>query len=148
MYLCELSMLDACTLSFSYSTKAAAALLLAHVCLGDPQHTACMEAAVASCMGADGLQGLTPCMAVLLRLQQIAYQHTVASTAAATAAAAAGAVQVAAARTGAVPRPAPTAAVAPPPEDLLGPLRVKFGAPCWCAVSTAPPLVPLMPAQD
>jgi hypothetical protein len=168
MYLCELSMLDACTLSFSYSTKAAAALLLAQISLGAPMHTPAMESAVSACMGAGGPQGLTPCMTVLLRLQQIAYEHTASAVASATAAAAAadaarmdmfstavmsggsadsagahGGARVAGlglgvTAVGATPAPPATAVGS---EDLLSPLRIKFGGDCWCNVSTALPMV-------
>jgi hypothetical protein len=168
MYLCELSMLDAYTLSFSYSTKAAAALLLAQISLGAPMHTPAMESAVSACMGAGGPQGLTPCMTVLLRLQQIAYEHTASAVASATAAAAAadaarmdmfstavmsgGSADSAGAHAGAqvagfglgvtavgaTPAPPATAVQS---EDLLSPLRIKFGGDCWCNVSTALPMV-------
>lgn len=167
MYLCELSILDAYTLSFSYSTKAAAALLLAQISLGAPLHTPTMEAAVAACMGAHGVLDLTPCMTVLLRLQQIAYRHTASAVASAAAAAAAAATAGAAAPGTAMfsssampsacgtqaeaqvavsgPGATSTGAAASEPaaeqsDDLLSPLRIKFGADCWCNVSTAPPI--------
>lgn len=170
MYLCELAMLDAYTLSFSYSSKAAAALLLAQVSLGSPQHTPMMQAAVSACMGTDSLQRLGPCMAALLRLQQIAHQHTVAAAAASAAAAAAAAPaaffgpadmemiacspaassaqsgidSMASAVTagGMMQAPVPAAQ----PDDLLAPLRIKFGADCWCGVSTMTPMA-LLPGQ-
>jgi hypothetical protein len=160
MYLGELAVLDAQALSYSYSSLAASALLLAQLCVGSAQHTPFIEAAVRGCLDADSIS-LTPCMAMLLRLQQIAYHHTLAALTAAsgsgpnaappcdagmadsayfaTAAAAAragsstgsGAEEVS---TGAYP------AGQEQPGDLLTPLRVKFGADCWCGVSlVAPP---------
>lgn len=153
MYLCELAMLDSSTSSSSYSSKAASALLLAQLSLGSPIHTPFIQAAVMSCLGVDTLQGLSPCLAMLLRLQQIAYQHTLA------------AVSAAAQQGGAslnMPAPAQSATGHPPgqqggptpapigtqqqPEDLLAPLRIKFGAQCWCGVSALPPLA-LLPMQ-
>lgn len=139
MYLCELAMLDAGNLGFSYSNKAASSLLLAQISIGNPQHTPLMQGAISACMGADGLQDQGPCMAALLRLQQVAYQHTLAAAvAAASAPAPAGAGSSDACRP-----PVAGFGGAPPmeqAEDLLAPLRVKFGAECWCGVSAAAPM--------
>lgn len=77
MFLCELAMLDPHAHSFSHSRTAASALLLAQVSLGSAQHTQHIKAAVASCMGMHSLQGLGPCMMVLLRLQQVAAKPAV-----------------------------------------------------------------------
>jgi hypothetical protein len=162
MYLGELAMLDAQALTYSYSSLAASALLLAQLCVGSTQHTPFIEAAVRGCMDADSI-GLTPCMAMLLRLQQIAYHHTVAALTAAsgsvvgaapaspdgdagmadsayfaTTAAAAGVGST----TGTGAEDVSTGAYPTgqeQPGDLLTPLRVKFGADCWCGVSLVPP---------
>lgn len=174
MYLCELSMLDAYTLGFSYSSKAASALLLAQISIGDPQHTRFMQAGISACMGASALDSLGSCMAVMLRLQQIAYQHTLAAVATAAVAVAVSPAHMCAdmmaasyASMGSVLSeddsmlPADTAAGGPDsqvaastqctpaagqPDDLLAPLRVKFGADCWCGVSTVCPMA-LLPGH-
>jgi len=155
MYLCELAMLDSHTSSSSYSSKAASALLLAQLSLGSPLHTPFIQAAVMSCLGVDTLQGLSSCLAMLLRLQQIAYQHTLAAVSV-SAAAQQGVMSLH------MPAPAPSATDHPTgqqggrppapigtqqqPDDLLAPLRIKFGAECWCGASTIPPLA-LLPMQ-
>jgi hypothetical protein len=173
MYLCELSMLDAYTLSFSYSSKAASALLLAQISIGDPQHTHFMQAGISACMGASGLDSLSPCMAVMLHLQQIAYQHTLAAVATAAVAAAGSPAHMRAdmmaasyaSTAGSVlseddsMMPADTAVGGPDsqmatpcapaagqPDDFLAPLRVKFGADCWCGVSNMSPMA-LLPGH-
>jgi hypothetical protein len=175
MYLCELAMLDAYTLNFSYSSKAASALLLAQISLGDPEHTHFMQAGMSACMGASGLDSLGPCMAVMLRLQQIAYQHTLAAVTTAAVAVAGSPAHMHAdmmARSYAsiagsvlseddTMMPADTefggpdspmavstqcAPAAGQPDDLLAPLRVKFGADCWCGVCTVSPMA-LLPGH-
>jgi hypothetical protein len=134
MYLCELAMLDAGNLGFSYSNKAASALLLAQISIGAPQHTPLMQAAISACMGADSLQAQGPCMAALLRLQQVAYQHALAAAVAAASAGSSDASRPPGAGFGGAAAPLEQA------EDLLAPLRVKFGADCWCGVSAAAPM--------
>lgn len=152
MHLCELSMLDSQPFC-SYGHIAASALLLGQLSLGSPQHTPFIEAAVLDCMGPScSLQDLGPCMALLLRLQQIAYQQTLAALSAAAAAASMGSSreQIFNASDSMSAQPeaqnSAPAGPAPQPDDLLAPLRVKFAAACWCGVSTVPPLA-LLPFQ-
>jgi hypothetical protein len=152
MYLCELAMFDSFTLSYSHSSKAAGALLLAQVCLGRAEFTASIRAAVQACCGLNCLRDLGPPMAVMLRLQHIAYQHTMAAMASAAAAQHVSEVgpssfssTAAAMDDDGCPAPGP-GAQPEPPEDLLAPLRTKFGASCWCSVSHMRPAA-LLPGQ-
>lgn len=105
---------------YKHSCRAASALLLAQVSVGAPQQLPAIARTVMS-LGATQEQ-VHQCMAALLRLQQAAYQHTVAA--------------VAAAQAGTTPCPGGNEV-----GDLLAPLRAKYGAGCWCEVSYLPPLL-------
>eukprot|EP00878_Enallax_costatus_P000807 GHUV01000931.1.p1 GENE.GHUV01000931.1~~GHUV01000931.1.p1 ORF type:complete len:403 (+),score=88.50 GHUV01000931.1:210-1418(+) len=120
MYLCELAVLEYDMHLYAHSTRAAAALLLAQVSVGAAQQLPAIAGAVLS-MGI-ATEQLCSCMGALLRLQQAAYQHTLAA--------------VAAAQAGVVPSPGSNEV-----GDLLAPLRTKFGAGCWCEVSYLAPML-------
>lgn len=119
MYVCELAVLEYDMHQFTHSCRATAALLLAQLSVGSSQRLPAL-AATAMSIGIPVAQ-LSACMASLLRLQQAAYQHTLAATAAVH------------------------SGTALPPGcsevgDLLSPLRTKFGAGCWCEVSWSAPI--------
>lgn len=120
MYLCELAVLEYDMYLHTHSTRAAAALLLAQVSVGAAQQLPAIAGAVLSAGTAP--EQLYSCMGALLRLQQAAYQHTLAA--------------VAAAQAGVVPAPGGNEV-----GDLLAPLRTKFGAGCWCEVCYLAPML-------
>lgn len=120
MYLTELAVVvQDSSAGYSYSCRATAALLLAQLSLGLPQHTAMLCEALSDSMGGLAVDAIQSCMASLLQLHHAAF-----STAAAAAS-------------------GPASSTAD--GDVLGPVRAKFGAACWCGVSAAAPLA-MLPA--
>lgn len=73
MYMCELAVLEYGMARYPHSCRAAAALLLAQLSIGDRGHLPRMAAV----LGALDVPGelLQPCMAALLHLQQVAYSQ-------------------------------------------------------------------------
>lgn len=118
MYVCELAVLEYEMHHYKHSTRAAAALLLAQVSVGDPTNLPALAGMVRRLD--IPLPQLASCMAALLQLQQAAHHHNLAAAAACY---------------GAAP-PAPDAV-----GDLLAPLRIKFGAGCWCEVAACAPIM-------
>lgn len=121
MYLCELAVLEYDMHTYAHSCRAAAALLLAQVAVGAGQQLL----VIAETVGALGLpaEQLCGCMAALLKLQQAAYQHTLAAAAAVHA------------------RVVHRSSYGSELADLLAPLRAKFGAGCWCEVTYLAPML-------
>jgi len=131
MYICELATLEYDMHHYRHSCRAAAALLVGHLTVGDAGHLPILASAIRSmCIP---VQQLGACMASLLQLQQAAYHHNLAAAAAAVARFAAPAASFS------------SQAGTDPIGDLLSPLRVKFGAPCWCEVSACIPVAALPP---
>lgn len=120
MYLCELAVLEYDMHVYPHSCRAASALLLAQLSVGDGRHLPAISAAVTDM----GLKGdlVYACMMAMWRLQSAAYHHAL----------------VASAATASVAGQQPCGGVVV--AELLAPLATKFGAGCWCQVSHLSPL--------
>jgi len=83
MYICELAALEYDMHQYRHSCRAAAALLVGQLTVGDASHLPILASAIRSmCIP---VQQLGACMASLLQLQQAAYHHNLAAAVAAVA---------------------------------------------------------------